>query len=72
VSKYDHVSNILLVDLGASGGVAGNDVCVLFKAFRTVDIKVIDNHQLSDVPIGTGGGAVSTQKGPVIAIMHAL
>jgi hypothetical protein len=61
---------MLLVDRGANGGVAGNDVCVLFKTFCNVDIKGFDNHQLTHVPIGTVGGFVSTQKGPVIAIMH--
>jgi hypothetical protein len=59
-----------LVDRGANGGVAGNDVRVLFKTNCTVDIRGIDNHQLTDVPIGTVGGVVTTQKGPVIAIMH--
>jgi hypothetical protein len=60
----------LLVDRGSNGGVAGNDVCVLFKFFCTVAIKGIDNHQLTDVPIGTVGGVVSKQKGSVIAITH--
>jgi hypothetical protein len=70
VSKHDHTSNMSLVDRGANGGVAGNDICVLFKTFCTVDIKGIDNHQLTNVPIGTVGGVVSTQNGPVIAIMQ--
>jgi hypothetical protein len=69
VSKHD-TSNMLLVDRVANGGVAWNDFCALFKTFCTVDVKVIDNHQLINVPIGTVGGVVSTQKGPVIANMH--
>jgi hypothetical protein len=52
VSKHDHIPNMLLVDRGANGGVAGNDVCVLFKTFCTANIKGIDNHQLTNVPIG--------------------
>jgi hypothetical protein len=59
-----------LVDRGANGGVAGSDVRVLFKTNRTVNIQGIDNHQLTDIDIGTVGGVVQTQKGPVIAIMH--
>jgi hypothetical protein len=51
VTKHDHTSNMLLVGRGDSGAVAGNDVCVLFKTFCTVDIKGIDNHQLTNVPI---------------------
>jgi hypothetical protein len=70
VSKHDHTYNMTLVDCGANGVVTGNDFRVIFKTFRTVDIKGIDNHQLTNVPIGTVGGDVSTQKGPFIAIMH--
>jgi hypothetical protein len=56
------------MDRGANGGVAGEDVRVIFRTSRTVDIKGIDNH--NDIGIGTVGGVVNTQKGPVIAIMH--
>jgi hypothetical protein len=59
-----------LVDRWANGGVAGSDVRVIFKTSRTVDIKGIDNYQVTDVPIGTVGGVVNTQKGPVIALFH--
>jgi hypothetical protein len=58
-----------LIDRGANGGVAGSDVRVIFKTHRSVDIKGID--KLNDVSVGTVGGIGSTQKGPVIAIMHA-
>jgi hypothetical protein len=59
-----------LVDRGANGGVAGNDVRIIFKTNRTVDIRGIDNHQVTDIDIGTVGGVVQSQKGPIIAIMH--
>jgi hypothetical protein len=59
-----------LVDRGANGGVAGSDVRIIFKTNRTVDIRGIDNHQVTDIDIGTVGGVVESQKGPVIAIMH--
>ena len=70
VSTHRHSSSMSLVDRGANGGVAGADVRVIFKTSRTVDIKGIDNHQVIDIPIGTVGGVVTTQKGPVIAILH--
>jgi hypothetical protein len=72
VSKHDHTPNMLLVDWGANGGVAGNDVCVLYKKI-CVDIKLIDDHQLTDIPIGTVGCVVSTQKVlllPICITMH--
>jgi hypothetical protein len=59
-----------LIDCCANGGVACEDVRVLFRTSRTVDIKGIDNHHVNDIGIGTVGGVVQTQHGPVIAIMH--
>jgi hypothetical protein len=66
----NYKSNILLVDCGASDGVAGYDVCVLFRTLHTVNIQGIDSHQLTDVLIGTIGGVVSTHNDPVTAIMN--
>ena len=55
-----------IVDRGANGGIAGNDVCLIpalsQSAHRTVNIMGIDNHQLVDVPLVTVGG-VSTSYG---------
>jgi hypothetical protein len=59
-----------LIDRGANGGVAGDDVCIIFHANCTVAIKGIDNHHVNNIGIGTVGGVVQTQHGPVIAIMH--
>jgi hypothetical protein len=72
VSFHDSltVQNLSLIDRGANGGVAGEDVRVIFRTSRTVDIKGIDNHHVRHIGIGTFGGVVNTQKGPVIAIMH--
>jgi hypothetical protein len=53
-----------------NGGVAGNDVCVIFKTGHTVDIHWIDNHQSTNIDIGTVGGLIMTQKGPVIGVMN--
>jgi hypothetical protein len=58
------------VDRGASGGVAQNDVCVIFKTNRKVDMKGIDNHRFTNIDIGTVGGVIHMNKGPVIGIMH--
>ena len=70
VSAHKTISPDSLVDRGANGGVAGTDVRVIFKTNRTVDIRGIDNHQVTNIDIGTVGGVVTTQKGPVIAVMH--
>jgi hypothetical protein len=62
--------SLSLIDRGANGGVAGDDVRIIFCTNRTVDIKGIDNHHVNDIGIGTVGGVVHTQHGPVIVILH--
>jgi len=59
-----------LIDRGANGGIAGEDVRIIAKTDRSVDIQGIDNHRMNDIPIVTAGGVINTQHGEVIAIMH--
>jgi hypothetical protein len=59
-----------LVDRGANGGIAGDDVRGINRTHRQVDVQGIDNHQIVDIPIATVGAVVKTQHGDVIAIMH--
>jgi hypothetical protein len=59
-----------LIDRGANGFVASEDVRLIFKTNRSVDIKGIDNHHVNDIGIGNVGGVVQTHRGLVIAIMH--
>ena len=59
-----------LVDRGANGGICGNDVRIINKTGRMVDVQGIDNHQVVDVPIVTGGAVAYTQRGPVILILN--
>jgi hypothetical protein len=48
------------------GGVAGTDVPTIFKTGCTVDIRGI---QCTNIDIGTVGGVMQTQKGPIIGII---
>src|SRR5688500_1226286 len=59
-----------LVDHGANGDIAGDDVRIIAKTDRSVDIQGIDNHRNNKIAIVTAGGVINTQKGPAIAIMH--
>jgi hypothetical protein len=59
-----------LIDRGANGGMAGNDVRVIEKTGRHVDVKGIDIHTVNDLEIVTVAGLVDTNKGPRIVIMH--
>ena len=62
-----------LVDRGANGGIAGEDVRVLPQGICSdhhVNVRGIDNHELSSIPLASVGGVVTTQFGDVIAIFH--
>jgi hypothetical protein len=61
---------LVLFDCGANGGVAGSDTQLIDKSLCSVHIQGIDDHMIKDVPIGTVGAVVNTQRGEVIAIMH--
>jgi hypothetical protein len=61
---------LALIDRGANGGVARSDTRLIDKSLRSVHIQGIDDHMIKDVPIGTVGAVVNTQRGEVIAIMH--
>ena len=59
-----------LIDRGANGGMVGNDVRVIDKTGRHVDVKGIDSHTVNGLEIVTAAGLVATNKGPRIVIMH--
>jgi hypothetical protein len=40
------------------------------KTENTVKIRVTDNHQCTNIDIGTVGEVIQTQRGPIIGIMH--
>jgi hypothetical protein len=61
---------LALIDRSANGGVAGSDTRLIDKSLHSVHIQGIDDHMIKDVPIGTVGAVVNTQRGEVIAIMH--
>ena len=70
VSAHDSSSDVSLVDRGANGGIAGNDVRVIEKLHRHVDVQGIDNHKMDNIPIVTAGGVTKTQRGEVILILN--
>ena len=69
-SSTHQVRTGALVDRGANGGIAGDDVRVINRTGRQVDVQGIDNHQIVDIPIVTAGAVVKTQRGEVIIILH--
>ena len=59
-----------LIDRGANGGIAGDKVRIISKTGKNVDFQGIDNHKINQIPIITASEVITTQKGPVIAIVH--
>jgi hypothetical protein len=59
-----------LIDRGANGGLAGEDVRIIERSDRTADVSGINDHTIRGLPIVTAAGVVSTHIGPVCLIMH--
>ena len=49
-----------LVDRGANGGFAGDDIRVLDHTFKTANVTGIEEHTVQELPIGTVAGLVET------------
>ena len=61
----------LLVDHGANGGIARENIRIINKSRRQVlNVQGIDNHQIVDIPIVTAGADIPTHCGEVIGIFH--
>jgi hypothetical protein len=69
-SSHRQVRTGALIDRGANGGIAGDDVRIINRTGRQVDVQGIDNHQIVDIPIVTAGAVVKMQRGEVIIILH--
>ena len=72
VSKTNTERKGSLVDRGANGGLAGNDIRIICKHNppRYIDVSGLDNHQVKDLEIVTAAGLAPSQRGPVIIILH--
>ena len=64
VSKRSIDQNGSLIDRGANGSIAGADVRIIEtnSPVRSVNVRGIDNHELTSIPIVTCAGVVTTQK----------
>jgi hypothetical protein len=69
-SSHHQVRTGTLIDRGANGRIAGDDVWIINRTGQQVDVQGIDNHQTVDIPIVTAGAVVKSQRGEVIIIMH--
>ena len=67
-TNRDNVAS--LVDRGANGGLAGEDVRVIEHTHRKADIIGINDHTVVGLPFITGADVVNIQAGPVCVILH--
>ena len=72
LSKHRRHPKASLVDRGANGGMAGNDVRLIStdSAGRKADVSGIDDHEVTNLPISTVAGLVQSDRGPVVVLMH--
>jgi hypothetical protein len=56
---------LALIDRGTNGGVARSDTWLIDESLCSVHIQGIYDHMIKDVPIGTVGAVVNTQRGEV-------
>jgi hypothetical protein len=71
VSQASRRKKSSLIDQGANGGIAGIDTRVIERhPHRTVNIRGIDNHEITSIPIVTAGAVARSQRGDAILIMH--
>ena len=72
VSELKRQKEASLVDRGADGGFAGEDVRVLEYCYpnRMADVAGIEDHTNTNLRIDTVARLIQTQRGPIISIMH--
>ena len=68
----DDANHLALVDSGANGIVAGEDCRFIGQCSvgRKVNVTGIDDHQMTDIKIGTVGSLAKSNRGDVIIIMN--
>ena len=70
ISQTSHTKFGALVDRGANGGLAGNDVRILQKSGRTCTVTGIDNHELQGLPLVQCATLVETNLGKANLILN--
>ena len=67
---HSRINKGALVDRGTNGRICGDDVRIITKSDRMVDIQGIDNHQVVAIHIVSAGAVIRTQCGLAIITMH--
>jgi len=59
-----------LIDPGANGRIAGDNVRIITTTDRQVNVSGIDNHQLTNLKIVTACGVCPSNQDEVVVIVH--
>ena len=71
MSNHNHPHCKSFFDWGDNGGVSGEDITVINTSPQMhVNIRGIENNEITSVPIDTIGALNHSQAGPVIIIIH--
>ena len=68
--QHANHTNKQLVDCGANGGLAGSDMRVIHKTHCKINIKGIDNHEVTGLDVVTAATLLNTSQGKVIGIFN--
>ena len=70
ISVANRLKKASLVDGGANGGVAGDDVRVIETSDRQVRLTGLDNHTINDIHLVQAAAFANATTGPVILIFN--
>ena len=69
--QHANHTNNQLVDHGANGGLAGSDMCVIYKTHRKINIQGIDNHEVTDLDVVTAATLFNTSLVSILPLSSA-
>jgi len=65
-----HLHHGSLIDGGANGGMSGDDVRVIEETLNNADVSGLADHSVTDLPIATVAGVLTSSQGNIIGIFH--
>jgi hypothetical protein len=65
-----HFQHGSLIDGGANGGMSGADVIVIEETLNHADVSGLADHSVTDLPIATVAGVLTSSQGNIIGIFH--
>ena len=71
ISAYHRQNMHYLIDRVTNGSVSGDDVHIInMNPYRKVDVRVINNYQITSTLLVTAGGVTCSHNGEILLIIH--